>query len=185
MRIWLVSDTHFGHAMLVEEGHREFNYEQKVIDNIKAVVKPDDLLINLGDFAFKDPDHLWAKEWDTIDCKKMLVLGNHDKRTLTYYMEHFHTVVHTFTMMYASKYILFSHKPKCADKYSMNIFGHFHNGNHHLSEPALTEVLGAKHCMLSLEATKMRPVELGWLMGKFTADRFRKNEQTGYNIIEL
>jgi calcineurin-like phosphoesterase family protein len=52
---------------------------QAIIENINAVVQPDDIYWHLGDFAWKDPQQFIA----AIRCKHIhIVLGNHDRPQL-------------------------------------------------------------------------------------------------------
>jgi len=102
MAVFFISDTHFGHGNILKYCHRPFLNEEEqrllsehhdfkvcresvekmdntIIDNINKVVKSDDTLWHLGDFAFAD--YSKAKRYrDRINCQNMyLVWGNHDK----------------------------------------------------------------------------------------------------------
>lgn len=84
---WFTSDLHFGHAKVIEYCNRPYKDAQHMneilIQNWNSVVKPDDEVYHLGDFAFlKDSDI------DKITCrlngKIHGIWGNHDKgRNLT------------------------------------------------------------------------------------------------------
>ena len=77
-RIWLISDTHFNHANIIKHCDRPFNSMEEMnktmIDNWNAVVGKNDLIIHLGDFAFRDARSFLPKLNGII----LLVLGNHD-----------------------------------------------------------------------------------------------------------
>lgn len=90
-RIWVTSDWHFNHSNLLKGlstwtsslPPREFastdDMNDAIIDNINAVVEPQDILWNLGDVIMggvKDLPALRAR----IKCQNIhLILGNHDK----------------------------------------------------------------------------------------------------------
>jgi calcineurin-like phosphoesterase family protein len=94
---WLTSDTHFGHSNIAIYSDRPWktllpnvtnpdgspcyqvhtiDMDRELIENINRLVKPDDRLFHLGDFAFKNPGFYRRQ----IKCKNMYsVFGNHDK----------------------------------------------------------------------------------------------------------
>lgn len=79
------ADTHFGHQLMVAEHAcaRPFPYaramDEALIENWNAVVKPQDLVYHLGDFAFglDDGDRV-RSIFSRLNGRKRLVLGNHD-----------------------------------------------------------------------------------------------------------
>lgn len=52
MKVTAITDTHFGHAMLVNNGHREAGYEIKILRSIQDT--KGDILIHTGDFCIDD-----------------------------------------------------------------------------------------------------------------------------------
>jgi len=77
--IWFTSDTHFGHLGIISHANRPFSsveeMDEALIYNINSVVKPNDQLFHLGDFAWKNHAAYRAR----INCKNItLVIGNHD-----------------------------------------------------------------------------------------------------------
>lgn len=55
--IWFTSDTHFGHANVLEFCERPWGtveeMDDALVDAINGRVAPDDVLYHLGDFSFK------------------------------------------------------------------------------------------------------------------------------------
>lgn len=81
--IWFTSDTHLGHENIIRLCNRPFASVQEmdatIIGNINDLVKPDDTLYILGDFAHRcGRDEILAYR-QRIACEDVrLVLGNHD-----------------------------------------------------------------------------------------------------------
>jgi calcineurin-like phosphoesterase family protein len=79
--IWFTADTHFGHANIIRYCNRPFPtveaMNDALIDRINALVKRDDTLYHLGDFAFRTANPAAFRE--RICCKAIhLIMGNHD-----------------------------------------------------------------------------------------------------------
>lgn len=82
-RIFLVSDTHFGHDRAFLYEPRGFSniadHDEAVIQNWNSVVQPDDTVYHLGDVMLNDNDH-------GMDCLRRLngniiiIPGNHDTK---------------------------------------------------------------------------------------------------------
>lgn len=89
MTIWYTSDLHLNHARLCEIKFRDFDNEvamnYKILENICALVKPDDILYILGDLCMSNTvNDAFAAEWLTeikkrCNCRIYVVKGNHDK----------------------------------------------------------------------------------------------------------
>lgn len=82
--IWFTSDTHFGHANVLNFTDRRWETVERMssalVGAINARVAPADELYILGDFSFKMTAREAAALRDRIVCRKVhLVLGNHDK----------------------------------------------------------------------------------------------------------
>ena len=82
--IWFTSDTHFGHANVLNFTDRRWETVEQMasalIGAINARVAPADELYILGDFSFKMTAREAAALRDRIVCRKVhLVPGNHDK----------------------------------------------------------------------------------------------------------
>ncbi|RMD61789.1 hypothetical protein D6833_07750 [Candidatus Parcubacteria bacterium] len=82
---WIISDTHFGHDGILkyEPGRvdrmrkdRHRNHATWLVTRWNAVVRPDDHVLHLGDFAFKDEAERVLRR---LNGRITLLLGNHDK----------------------------------------------------------------------------------------------------------
>ena len=127
-KIWIISDTHFGHFKMTEYCGRPYNLSFILLANIKSIVQPGDTLIHLGDFCIgKDKD--WAEQYRnaTVGVNKILILGNHDKQTPNWYLSNgFNSVCEQMSGHYYGKFVTFSHRP-IPNVQNINIHGHMHN----------------------------------------------------------
>lgn len=157
LKIWITTDTHFGHEKVKEYCGRPDGFEALILDNLKNMVNKSDILLHLGDFAFGNLQH-WLKEFQLIECRKWLIVGNHDKKSISYYLRNgFDFVAHSFEFEHMGQKILFSHKPLPDNDYDINIHGHFHNSNHHRHEPELLAIKNPRHCLLAIEHNDYKP----------------------------
>jgi calcineurin-like phosphoesterase family protein len=79
--IWFTSDQHYGHDKIIEYCDRPFKnvdeMNEELIKRYNDLVKPDDLVYHLGDFAF---DNNPGKFFHRLNGDKILILGNHDRQ---------------------------------------------------------------------------------------------------------
>jgi calcineurin-like phosphoesterase family protein len=82
---FIISDTHFNHKTITTfepsrmtrmmiDGHDD--HTEWIVENWNNTVKPDDVVLHLGDFAFKGIQDLNGR----LNGKKILILGNHDRK---------------------------------------------------------------------------------------------------------
>jgi calcineurin-like phosphoesterase family protein len=97
MRVFFISDLHFGHTatLFFENNFRSQvldnvttfeQHDQIIVDRINSIVRKRDILYILGDLG----NH---EVIDSIKCNKRLHLGNHDKHPVTEYQKLENTVV--------------------------------------------------------------------------------------------
>jgi calcineurin-like phosphoesterase family protein len=132
MKTWIITDTHFNHRKMEEYCGRPANFESRILKGLKQI-QPDDVVIHLGDFCIGD-DVKWHEFWNSalFANKRILVRGNHDRKSNAWYYAHgWHTVCESLSIHYNNKYITFSHIPIQGIQ-NINIHGHFHNNLHRL-----------------------------------------------------
>lgn len=82
MTTWFTSDTHFGHARIIELSNRRFGsvdeMNEALVDNWNSVVKPEDTVYHLGDFNLGKFDES-IEYAGLLNGHKILVTGNHDR----------------------------------------------------------------------------------------------------------
>jgi calcineurin-like phosphoesterase family protein len=80
--LFLTSDTHFGHDNIIKYCARPFaNAEEmnnEIIKRWNSVVRPDDVVVHLGDFAFKNRASM-QEILNLLHGRKYLCMGNHDE----------------------------------------------------------------------------------------------------------
>jgi calcineurin-like phosphoesterase family protein len=89
--IWVISDTHFNHAGILNftdcdgkatRGDRftdVTDMDEQMIANWNSVVKPGDKVYHLGDVLFGMDKPAWLDaNFNRLNGKKRLVVGNHD-----------------------------------------------------------------------------------------------------------
>jgi len=149
---YVCADLHLGHKKLAQELDRPDNVEQIIFSNIRKV-EEHSILINLGDVAF-GKEHEWHLCLrDRTKAKSILVLGNHDKRTLSWYYNHgWDFVCSRFDLFIFGQRIAFSHRPVIDDgSFDLNVHGHFHNCLFKFWESDLVNRLTDKHVLIKME----------------------------------
>lgn len=163
MKIFVISDTHFGHRSLADKYQtRPKDFENRIIHNWQKMVSDEDLIIHLGDVIIgKESD--WKSVISELPGRKILVTGNHDKKTLSWYLTNiFEFCCNEFYWYMYGMRILFSHEPRFEGRFDMNIHGHLHHPNHH-PEYKCDE----RHCLISLENTSYQPQMLKSIVVKW------------------
>lgn len=132
--VWIISDTHFGHSATFEvfkknDGSplRPFkdldDMHNTFISNWNSVVKPQDLVLHLGDVSFCGKSH--DAILPQLKGEKRLIRGNHDRFTESRYRRFFNRIEGCYIR---DKYV-FTHipiHPESLSRWSGNIHGHLH-----------------------------------------------------------
>jgi len=158
-KIWIFADSHWH-----QEGERicrPDNHTQLQFANIKRTVGPDDLVIHVGDVTWNNK--LLKQDLDALPGRWVLVRGNHDQESLTWYMRNgFIFACESFVF----RKVLFTHHP--ANELSglalLNVHGHLH-GNGHRSEGYTPETW---HRLLAIENTNYTPVSFDKFVGQLS-----------------
>lgn len=174
MRIWITSDTHFSHRGALK--WRPADYEKRIKEHLRRNVKPEDLLIHLGDVSLGEehPNHNWFKK--ALHCRTVLVIGNHDHKGFNWYMSNgWDFACATFSLKFCGLKLLFSHIPQDFDSnlYDLNIHGHLHESNHRKDElPFLLN--GKKYSLISLEFSNYQPILLDTIIKNYERQTIQK-----------
>ena len=160
MNRFYISDTHFGHANILnfkrEDGSplRSFANVQEMDEHMVAcwnrVVRPEDTVYHLGDICLH---HKHLPVLARLAGRKILVKGNHDNAKLSQYARYFDDV-----RAYDRKQgIICSHMPigpGSLGRFGVNVHGHLHERT--LNDP--------RYFNVSVERIDYTPVEYSELM---------------------
>lgn len=123
--IYLITDTHLGHKNMIQSCNRPENFTNQILKNCQKMIGKNDLLIHLGDVAWYEEA---MQRFLKLPGRKILVRGNHDKKSTTHYMQAgFTLVVDEMTMTLNGMKVLFSHAPVYGHSADINIHGHQHD----------------------------------------------------------
>lgn len=156
MKVFVISDTHFGHEAIIRYCNRPFTsveeMDQTMIKRWNETVSNNDIVIHLGDFALCNKDRI-KQIVSKLNGKKILIMGNHDNYSEQFYRDAgFHTVSR-FPIIYDNFYMM-SHAPLQLTETTcyFNVYGHVHNDNKFVDN-------ATSRCY-SVERTGYRPVLL-------------------------
>lgn len=123
--IFVITDTHLGHENIKRYCNRPDDFESLIECRWKASVTDDDTMIHLGDVSF---DKKLVQKLGSWPGRKILLRGNHDERSDSFYMSAgFSLVAETLTLRIQGIRLLFSHRPQFGHDADINIHGHQHN----------------------------------------------------------
>jgi len=160
VKYWIMTDLHLGHKnRMIPWCGRPDNYEQRIIEAVNRIPEHD-VFICLGDICFGNEAAWHYKLLNWCKATPILVLGNHDKRSNTWYTKNgWSFVCDTFTLKRFGKTLLFSHVPQEDNGYDINIHGHFHNSDPVQHEDELVAIKNKKQILVKIEHD-YRPLNL-------------------------
>lgn len=178
MNYWLLTDTHFNHTeKMIRDCGRPIDYEARLL-RTASQIPADDVLIHLGDVAMGK-----ESEWNEAFLKacrakrKILIRGNHDAKSDSWYLEKgWDFVSEGIQMRKWGKRILLTHIPQKDDgSFDVNVHGHLHNRTHRIIDN-----LSPKCRLLSMEDTKCQAVNLETFIRDIKASSTSEQEVEGY-----
>ena len=163
-KLWIISDTHFGHKGILKFGQRPAGHELIMISEWINRVKEDDQILHLGDvfvYCSKGGARRWAKLVSRLPGKKFLIFGNHDEYKLEIYLEAGFEPVEPFI----HKGVAFTHEPvsdinPIKGEWHMNVHGHTHQ-NEYVPEHDGILHEGKTYLNVCVEHTGLAPIQLG------------------------
>jgi calcineurin-like phosphoesterase family protein len=164
---FFLADTHFDHTNIVTYCGRPFKdskeMDDTIIRNWNQIVKPEDTVYHLGDFALCRSER-YPEYIDVLNGRIILIMGNHDRRrTVTFWAKrgivaYKHPVLFDVSLNpIEEEYWTLSHEP-VDEPGIINIHGHTH-GNIHRGEVPEKGI----HICVSCEAIGYKPVSLDWV----------------------
>lgn len=126
--IYFFSDLHIGDKGILKYERGEFKTIEEHDDFIAATLQKfheTDLIYILGDLG-RNTEKI-KRVFKILKCEIIIVLGNHDKRNITFYKT-LPNVIDVFqTPIWFNKRILLSHQPYPVPNGCFNIHGHLHD----------------------------------------------------------
>lgn len=131
--IYFTSDTHFGHKNIIKYCSRPYSsveeMDTELSKNWNRHVRPEDMVIHLGDVSFHKPD-VTKRILSKLNGKKHLIIGNHDKEDEHRWMGVWDTVQHYKELKYErTKFVLFHFGLRVWNKSrydAIHLYGHSH-----------------------------------------------------------
>lgn len=167
MTLWFISDTHFGHANILNFVYaldtqtmarvRPFDSEREMDEHMiqkwNSVVRPQDHIYHLGDLTMARGKGANTQHIDGImkrlNGHKRIILGNHDDLPAKWYLQWFEKVKASRVL----DNILFTHipvHPASLGRFRANVHGHIHQNIY--PDP--------RYLNVSVEAVDYTPVSL-------------------------
>lgn len=171
--IWLIADTHFGHANIIRYCDRPFasadKMDEAMIANWNNVVKADDKVFHLGDFALCDAKRI-VDIGQRLNGYKILIRGNHDGASDTTYRLAGFKQVSKYPIL-IEDFLILSHEPVFVNERQCfaNIFGHVHNNENY-------RTFSPDGACVSVERHNYAPVLLDDVRSAIELLRFEKLE---------
>jgi len=173
VQVYIISDTHFNHWNINKHCNRKFKnlgeMNNTMIRRWNSVVREQDIIVHMGDFIFtKGESRKIFKIIKKLKGRKIITIGNHDRKSYHFYLNHgMDFVCDSFSWYYMSKKVLFLHDPhkitsSDTRKYDYIIHGHTHGKG--------KMVRKRKTCTLinvSVEHIGYAPILLNTLLNKF------------------
>ena len=139
--IWFTSDLHFGHRNIIKYCNRPWNtveeMDEALIHNWNSVVGKNDIVFDLGDFAFAS-NQRWRELVSGLNGKHYLILGNHNvsRYPRDSSMGLFEGVEHQMLLDIDGRYVYLNHYPflcyggawRNPNNAVYQLFGHIHSG---------------------------------------------------------
>ena len=134
-KLYMTSDSHWGHFNICKYCHRPFTSRKEMddtlISNWNSVVPEDGIVVHCGDFMLphKTGDKEYKKIWDKLNFKTLVLCrGNHDRIDCGTYNYGDRTVIVVDIAMIEVEgiEIMACHCPKLAYPADFQIFGHIH-----------------------------------------------------------
>lgn len=161
MKTFFTSDTHFGHANIIKYCNRPFTsveeMDNTLIHNWNAIVRPEDTVYHLGDFAVGGGPA--APYLRRLNGTIHFCLGNHDKRLVAAY-DGF--IPHVKEVSAEKQKIVLCH-------YAMKVWNGSHKGDWQLyghSHGTLPDDPTALSCDVGVDCWNYFPVSMEQLQAK-------------------
>lgn len=135
MNTWLISDTHFFHEKIKQYCDRPDDWQDRILNNWKNIIKNDDTVYHLGDFMFGKIDHKinYLKEFITGNI--ILIKGNHERSGVSWFKNNLNIeliknkfyIINVDDVKIALSHVPLNSNILVDNDIKVNIHGHIHN----------------------------------------------------------
>jgi len=174
MNTFFTSDTHFGHANIIKYCKRPFadvrEMDNTLIHNWNAIVRPEDTVYHLGDFAVGGGPA--APYLRRLNGTIYFCLGNHDKRLVAAYNGF---IPHVNELTIEKQEIVLCH-------YAMKVWNGSHKGSWQLyghSHGSLPEDHTSLSCDVGVDCWNYFPVSMDQLRAKMKTKKYEPVDHHG------
>jgi calcineurin-like phosphoesterase family protein len=164
-RVYVISDTHFGHKRITAPDARNFSsveaHDQELVARWNAIVRKRDTVWHLGDVFFGTHAHAILGE---LKGHKRLILGNHDTYPLAVYQQYFSHIYGAAEF----RGCILTHIPvheSSLYRYAKNIHGHMHQKS----------IPDSRYACVSAEQYGLAPVLMDTVIGGATRPNHGKS----------
>lgn len=177
-QVFFTSDTHWGHRAIIDYCDRPFGsveaMNEGLIERWNKVVKPDDIIFHLGDFAMTISDEEICGILKRLNGHKHIILGNHDERTIarkdSAARAYFDSITPGIrTLKWQGKTIVMCH-------YSMEVWDRCHWGSYHLyghSHGSLPERMDRRSFDVGVDPNGYFPVSFDEVVERMEAKHWK------------
>jgi len=166
--IWFISDYHFGHKNILSFSKRPFNdlddMENKLVEFHNMMVKPEDIVINVGDFSLCNRTES-TRIMKRMNGYKILVLGNHDVQHRKFKNTGWDEVYVCKEMVYNDVTLKITHFPLMDNDDGINVHGHVHVDPDGLTSKNAFRG-GEHHHNVNCEFINYVPIHIDKIVGK-------------------
>ncbi len=157
-KIFLTADLHFGHENIITYEKRPFanaeEMDEALVNNWNQVVSKKDTVIVVGDVSFHSKEKT-TELIHRLKGKKILVKGNHDKKSNSWWLEAGFEEVSNYPIIYREWFII-QHQPPSYYNDAVPyfyIYGHVHGTK-------MYKTITKQSACVSVERWNYTPVEL-------------------------
>jgi len=180
MKVFLISDTHFGHKNIINYENRPFEnikeMNDSLIKNWNSIVKKEDKIFHLGDFVFGNKDYA-NSIISQLNGDIYLIKGNHDNHSNNWYLDLGIKQVYNYPILYSEFYLL-SHQPIYINENTpfINIHGHLHS-NSYISKGYKKQ---NGHYNVSVEVIDYKPIEFKIIKNKYNFEGVKNDKERNF-----
>lgn len=166
---WIASDTHFLHQNIIAFCGRPDDHNERMREALMRLT-PDSVLIHLGDVCMGRDEEVHQRFIMPLKCRKILVRGNHDSKSTSWYLSHgWDMVCERLEVRQNGKKVIMTHVPLPDSEIGegeLNLHGHWHNrvfrAAEFMEQHGSYDVL--RHSRFAMELTGYEPRKLGHII---------------------